>query len=421
MFELFIIIVVILSIFLSGLLSSTETAITAMSLAKIHKLKTDGNKQAVIISKLREDKESLISTILLANNGCNIFASTMATALLIDIFGSEGVIYATFIMTILIIIFAEILPKTYALTHPEKTALSFAKFLQITVNTCKPITKLISLIVYYILKVFKMESIPGNFISATEEIRGAIDLHHKEGSMDQSDKYMLDGVFYLGETKVSSVMTHRKNMQTININQDMKTISEQIKIMTHTRIPVWQDNPDNIIGILNTRDLLNALLENSDINQITLQHLITEPMFIHENTALDEQIAEFRHHKTKLAIVIDEYGDIQGMVTISDILEEIVGSIKGEHDIEKENIILQDDCCIVKGEVSIRDLNRMLNWNLPDEEASTIAGLLIHEAEKIPEVNEHLELYGFSFTVLTRESNQLTSIKIKKISNEFHS
>lgn len=418
MIEIFLALLIFLSLFLSGLLSATETAITAMSTAKIHKLKTDGNKKAAVISKLREDKESLIGTILLANNACNIFASTMATAVLIDMFGNEGVIYATLIMTVLIIIFAEILPKTYALSNPEKAALSFAYFLQFTVKICRPITKMINLIVEFILNVFKMKHSSFKLVSPTEEIKGTIELHHKEGYVDQSDKFMLDGVFFLGETHVSEVMTHRKNMHSINLDLEIQEIITQVKNIGHTRIPVWKEKPDNIVGILNTRDLLHALLDCQDIQKINISELITEPMFIHENAALDEQLTEFKTRKTHFAIVIDEYGDIQGVITISDILEELVGRIGDEHDKEREEIIIKDNCCVVKGDITIRDLNRKLNWSLPDEEASTIAGLLIHEAEKIPEVSELFEFYGFSFTVLAKEVNQLTSIKIEKKSSD---
>jgi Mg2+/Co2+ transporter CorB len=418
MVELLLAFLVFLSLLLSGLLSTTETAITAMSTAKIHKLKTDGNKNAVILSKLREDKESLISTILLANNGFNIFSSTIATALLIDIFGNEGVIYATLIMTVLIIIFAEILPKTYALSNPERAALLFAPFLQVTVNICRPITKAISFIVSILLKIFKMQH-SSLLVSPTEEIKGTIEMHHHEGAVDQSDKYMLDGVFYLGETNVSEVMTHRKNMQTINLDQNIKEITKQLMNIGHTRIPVWKEKPDNIIGILNTKDLLNMLLKaNLEFDKIDISSLIAEPMFVHEKTALDEQLAEFKQRKTRVAIVIDEYGDIQGMITLSDILEEVVGRIQDEHDADKEEIILKDGCCVVKGDVTIRDLNRELNWHLPDEEASTIAGLLMHEAEKIPQENEVLQFHGFIFTILEKKLNQLINIRIEKIPDE---
>ena len=411
--EIFIAISIFSSLLLSGLLSATETAITAMSIAKIHKLKSDGNKKAAIISKLREDKEKLISTILLANNGCNILSSTLATALLIDIFGNEGVIYATLIMTVLIIVFAEIIPKTYALANPERVALAFARFLEVTVKICHPITKTISLTVEFIMSILKIEN-SIILVSPTEEIKGTIDLHHSEGSVDQSDKFMLDGVFYLGETRVSEVMTHRRNMVMVNINQDVETLKAEFKKIGHTRIPVWQDNPDNIIGILHTRDLLNSLLYDSQINIDDIKKLLTEPMFIHESTSLDEQLAEFKEKKTRFALVIDEYGDILGMITIYDILEEIVGRIQDERDPVKEDLVIEGDIYIVKGEFTIRDLNRKLNWQLPDEEATTIAGLLIHEAERVPEVGENLEFYGFNFTILTKNLNQLTSIKIIK-------
>lgn len=411
--EILITISVFGSLFLSGLFSATETAITAISIAKIHKLKSDGNKKAAIISKLRENKEKLISTILLANNGFNILSSTLATALLIDIFGNEGVIYATLIMTILIIIFAEIIPKTYALANPERVALAFARFLEVTVKICNPITRTISFTVEFIMKFLKIEN-SINLVSPTEEIKGAIDLHHSEGSVDQSDKFMLDGVFYLGETRVSEVMTHRRNMVTLNIEQDIRSLRVELKKIGHTRIPVWQDSPDNIIGILHTRDLLNSLLDNDDLSLDEVKKLLTEPLFIHESTSLDEQLAEFKEKKARFALVIDEYGDILGMITIYDILEEVVGRIQDERDPVKEDLVVEGENYIVKGELTIRDLNRKLNWQLPDEEATTIAGLLIHEAERVPEVGENLCFYGFNFTILAKNLNQITSVRIVK-------
>ena len=416
MLELLLIFVSIaIPLIFSCLLSATETAVTAMSTAKIHKLKKDGSKRAAIISKLKEDKEGLISTILLANNSCNILASTMATAFLIKVFGDEGVIYATIIMTVLIIVFAEVLPKTYAISNPEKVALSFAYFLKITVAVCKPITKLIIKIVM----LFDVGHNPDhNLVSPTEEIRGTIDLHHKQGAVDQDDKYMLDGVFYLGETNVNKVMTHRKNMQSINIDLGIKEILAQVKNIGHARIPMWKDNQDNIVGVLNTRELLNILLTEQDISKININSLVTEPMFVHENTTLDEQLTEFKTRKNRFAIVIDEYGDIQGLISLSDILEEVVGHIQDENDREKDDIILKDGVCIVKGEVTIRDLNRTLDWYLPDSEASTIAGLLIHEAERIPDIDETLNFHGFEFKVLGKEGNQITSIRIQKTDSE---
>jgi len=403
----------------SCLLSAAETAITAVSTAKLHKLKKDGSKQAIVITELKEDKEGLISTILFANNLCNIISSTMATAFLIGMFGDEGVIYATFIMTILIIIFAEILPKTYAIASPEKVALKFSNFLRITVLICRPIVRLINTIIAYINKLFKLnEHSQQHLVSPTDEIKGAIDLHHKQGSVDQHDKYMLDGVFYLSETDVNKVMTHRKNMHSIDLNLSLKEILNQVKEIGHARIPVWKENPDNIIGILNTRELLNKNINNNSIKTININEAISEPMFVHENTALDEQLVEFKARKSRFAIVIDEYGDIQGIITLSDILEEVIGHIQDENDKESEEIILNGNTCLVKGEMPIRDINRMLSWHLPEEEASTIAGLIIHEAEKIPEIDEVFNFYGFEFTILARKNNQLTNIKIKKNSDQ---
>ena len=255
-------------------------------------------------------------------------------------------------------------------------------------------------------------------ISPTDEIRGTIELYHKEGSVDQSDKYMLDGVFYLRETQVKEVMTHRKDIKDINIDQNIDDIAKEIKEIKHSRIPVWKDSPDNIIGILSSKDFLHSFIENQDLKKINLQELVVEPMFIHENTRLDELLSEFRTRKIRSAIVIDEYGDIQGLITLSDILEEVVGLIQDEHDNDRDNIIIQKNTCLVKGKVTIRDLNRILNWNLPEEEATTIAGLLINEAQRIPDENESFDFYGFHFKIITKNSNQLTNIEISKINDE---
>lgn len=413
MLELFIIVISIaVPLSLSCVLSAAETAVTAMSSAKIHKLKKDGNKRAKIISKLKEDRAGLISTILLANNSCNILASTMAAAFLIKVFGGEGVIYSTIIMTTLIIIFAEVLPKTYAIANPERVALYCARFLRVTVIICTPITKMINRFV----SIFKISNDPDNsLVSPTDEIKGAIDLHHRQGGVDQDNKYMLDGVFYLEETSVSEVMTHRKNIESINIELAIKEIFARVKEFGYTRIPMWKDNPDNIVGVLNTRELLNSLLDGQKLNKININDLIIEPVFVHENTTLGEQLANFKERKIRFAMVIDEYGDIQGLITLADILEEVIGSVQEEGDDDDDEVVLKDGACIVKGEVTIRDLNRALDWHLPDEDASTIAGFVIHQAERILDVGEEFKFYKFHFTILAKDGNQLTSIKIKKL------
>jgi len=418
MLELITLAFVLIPIALAGLLSASETAMTALSLAKIHKLKMDGNKRAVIISRLREDKESLISTILLANSIFNILASTIATAALIDIFGNEGVIYATVLMTVLIILFAEILPKTYAIAYPEQVALSFAHFLRIAVSICRPITRTINIIVIFIIRILKMDNNNSQgYVSPAEEIRGTIEMHHKQGDLDYEDKFMFDGIFCLNETNVEKVMTHRKNMQSINIDLDIKDFISQIEKIGHTRIPVWQGNPDNIIGVLNIKYILSALLVNHDLSKINISDLIVAPVFVHENTSLGSQLTDFKQCKNRIAIVIDEYGDIQGLITLSDILEELVGSIHDEHDKVQEEITYSNGFYTVKGDVAIRDINRILHWKLPEDEASTVAGFLIHELERIPDIGEVYIFDGLSFTVLAKETNQLTIIRIERIEN----
>ena len=419
MIDLLIIFVVIfVPLIMGGLLSAAETSITALSLAKLHKLKSEGNKRANIIFNLREDKETLISTILLANNVFNILASSLTTAIFINIFGADGVIYATVLMTVLIIIFAEIFPKTYAIAYPESVALSLAHFLKIAVAIFKPITKAINALVDNSMKYLARRRKEKIHFSSKEEIKGTIELHHKQGLVDNHDKYMFDGIFFLREANVGRVMTHRKNVKSINIEQSNAQILKMIKEIGHTRIPFWIDNPENIIGILNTKQLLFQLTNDNEIEKINFKTLLSKPVFVHENTTLDKQLSEFKNHKNKISIVVDEYGDIKGIITLADILEEVVGQVDDEYSSLEEKVKLLDDYYLVQGEVNVRDLNRLNQWELPYNEASTIAGLVIHHLEKIPEVGENFYVDNYKFEVVGLNNNRITSVKIKRIPDE---
>jgi Mg2+/Co2+ transporter CorB len=402
----------------SAFFSAAETAITGASQAKIHKLKLEGNKRAKLVSSLREHKEKLIGVLLIGNNAVNILSSSIATSTAISLFGDEGVVYATVMMTVLIVFFAEVLPKTYAFDNSEKVALATAPLLSFSVKILYPFVTLIQIAVNYTLKIFNLKDQQKGspFIDASEELRGAIELHHHEGAFVKHHKDMLGSILDLGDTEIGEIMIHRTQMITVNIETKPSEIIKLILESSHTRIPLWKDEPDNIVGVIHIRDLLRLIRNSSDMDKIDIMSIASDPWFIPDSTLLYEQLHQFRKRRNHFALVIDEYGALKGMVTLEDILEEIVGKIEDEHDFANNEIQKNTDGSYnVFGTVTIRDLNREFEWNLPDENANTIAGLLMHETEKIPDEGEVFEFYNIQFEILKKSQNQIELIRLKKL------
>ena len=411
-------IIILVSIFflltISAVLSGSETALTATSRARIHQLKRKGSRRARIVEALTSRNERLLGTILLGNNLVNILASALATSVLIGIFGDAGVVYATAIMTILILIFAEILPKTYAIRHADRTALAIAPFIRALVFIFGPISTVLQAIVRLILRIFGAAR-PQNPASAAEdEIRGAIDLYAKEESRGEGEKDMLGGVLDLAHVDVSEIMVHRQNMLMIDIRQAPEEILAQVLESPHTRIPVWRDEPENIIGVLHAKDVLRAVSDlKGSIENLEIPGILGDPWFVPETTPLSDQLRAFRLRKSQLAVVVDEYGALMGLITLEDILEEIVGEISDEYDIMDAPVrTLPDGSFAVEGPTTIRDLNRRFDWTLPDEEAATVAGLVMHEARVIPEAGQVFTFHGFRFEVVRRTQTQITNLRI---------
>ena len=407
-----IFVLIILSAFFSG----SETALTALSRARIYELERRGDKRALIAGRLIEARERLIGALLLGNNLVNILASALATGLFLKFFGEIGVFYATAVMTTIVLVFAEVMPKTYAIARTERMALAVARPVKVIVALFAPITAAIQYFVRKTLSLFGANiDAHQEVLSAHEVLRGAIDLHHQEGGVVKDDRDMLGGILQLRDLEVSEVMIHRTNMQSLEADKPIEEIVADILKSGFTRIPLWQDEPDNIIGILHAKNLLRALNEaKGDLNMINIFDLCTSPWFVPETTSAPDQLTAFLKRKEHFAIVVDEYGEVMGLITLEDILEEIVGEIADEHDVDTSGIEQQPDGSIkVEGTLPIRDLNRAMGWSLPDEETTTIAGLVIHEAQTIPEPGQVFTFYGFKFEVLKRQRNQLTALLIK--------
>ena len=400
---------------LSAFFSGSETALTAVSRGRVHQLQRQGNRRAGIVENLISARETLIGAILLGNNLVNILASALATSLFVKLFGDAGVAYATLVMTALVLIFAEVLPKTYAITNPDRSALAVAPIIRVIVAVLGPVTATVQFIVRKTLGLFGASIEEGTeVLSAREELRGAIDLHHREGAVVKHDRDMLGGVLNLEELEVGDVMVHRTEMESIDAATDPAEIVEQVLSSGYTRLPVWKEDRENIIGLLHAKDLLRAMsVTKGDIGDLDISPLLTPPWFVPDTTTVTHQLNAFLKRKIHFALVVDEYGDMQGLVTLEDILEEIVGEIADEHDAPATGVRPQPDGTVmVDGTVAIRDLNRTMDWDLPDEEATTVAGLVIHESQMIPEVGQAFTFYGHTFEVLRRRRNQVTSLRV---------
>ncbi|HYP56978.1 MAG TPA: transporter associated domain-containing protein, partial [Beijerinckia sp.] len=253
-----------------------------------------------------------------------------------------------------------------------------------------------------------------SILSGHEELKSAVDLLHREGGVARSDRDMFGGLLELRDLEVSDVMVHRTKMLTINADLPPKELVREVVDSPYSRLPIWRGQPDNIIGILHAKDLLRALDESGgDFSHFKVEDIALEPWFVPDTTAVQDQLQAFLKRKTHFALVVDEYGVVMGLVTLEDILEEIVGDISDEHDLVVQGVRLQlDGSVVVDGSVPIRDLNRVMAWELPDEEATTIAGLVIHEARAIPEVGQVFTFHDFRFEVLRKTRNRLTSLRI---------
>ncbi|WP_163265748.1 HlyC/CorC family transporter [Chelativorans alearense] len=403
-------------IFLSFLFSGTETGMTAVSRARLHTLERNGDKRAGLVSTLIERRNRLVGALLIGNNLVNIFASALATSLFLSLFGEAGVLYATLVMTVLLVIFAEILPKSWALAMPERFALFVSPFARLTVLLFGALSSVVNAIVRVILSIFGINLSRDTFaLSAHEELRGTVEVLHREGAVVKQDRDRVGGLLDLHELEVSDVMIHRTNMRSINAEDPPETVVHEILKSPYTRLPLWHGTTENIVGVVHTKDLLRALHDaDNDASKIDVMKIASKPWFVPDTTTLQDQLNAFLRRKAHIAIVVDEYGEVEGLVTLEDIIEEIVGDIADEHDVEMQGVKQEaDGSIVVEGSVPIRDLNRALDWNLPDEEATTIAGLVIHETQTIPEEKQAFTFFGKRFIVMKREKNRITRLRIR--------
>ena len=418
---LVLICVIILLIVLSAFFSGSETALTAASDARMHSLSRKGSRNAGIILRLRQKRESLISALLIGNNLVNVTATSLATSTAIALLGETGIAVATIGMTLLLVLFAEVLPKTYAFNNADRVALAFAKPVRWLVLVLTPLT----LSLRWLTDMLIHKPAKGAEVSDDDdddELRGIIEMQaQKVSGGEHTDaerrerSAMLSSVLDLEQVTVDEIMTHRAAVQMIDASNPPDQTLRQLLESPFTRHPVFSGKPENIVGVLHVKALLRAVTRAGD-SAAALPDIIqiaADPYFIPETTLLIDQLQAFRSRREHFAVVVDEYGDFRGIVTLEDILEEIVGEIDDEHDLQITGLSAQPDgSWIADGSVTIRDLNRALGWNLPDDDAVTIAGLVLNEARIIPVPGQEFRFHDVRFRILRRDRNTLSRIRL---------
>lgn len=412
-YSLFIVLLLLLAGFF---FAGSETALTAASRARLLTLEKNGSQRARAVNKLLDIREAMIGSLLVGTSIVNTAAAALTTGILLDIFGDVGIFYATIVISVLTIIFVEILPKTIAINYPERFSLAVAWPVRLVVLVFSPVTGLLGKLVRAILRLFGLEvGKHPSLLSAADELRGTVDLLHREGSVEKTDRDMFGGLIDLQELVVGDVMIHRTKMLSVDIDEGPALIVQNVLAAPYTRIPVWRDSPENIIGVLHAKDLLRALdAAGNDPLKLDIEEIALPAWFVPDTTSLVDQLRSFRRRKQHFAFVVDEYGSVLGIVTLEDIIEEIVGEIADEHDVDMQGVKQEaDGSVVVDGTVPIRDLNRALDWDLPDEEATTIAGLVIHETQSIPEEKQAFTFHGKRFVVMKRDKNRIARLRIR--------
>jgi Mg2+/Co2+ transporter CorB len=411
---------------MSALFSGSETALTAASRGKLRAQADKGSTGAAAALKVTEDNERMIGALLLGNNIVNITSASLATALLTRMYGDGGVALATFVMTALVLIFGEVLPKTYAITNAEVAASRVAPLIRVVILVFSPVVSVVRALVRLLLRLFGVRADPdGHILALREEIVGAIALGHSGGAVEKEDRDRLLGALDLNDRTVDEIMRHRSQVEMVDADRSPDEILTQILASPHTRLPVYRDSDENILGVIHAKDLLREVdrlvrgpqgdakaLADLDILKIAMK-----PYFVPDTTALDEQMRQFLKRQTHFALVVDEYGALRGLITLEDILEEIVGEITDEFDLAHDTVLkrAENGDYFVEGSMTIRDLNRAMDWQLPDDEANTIAGLVIHEAQMIPNEKQAFSFHGFRFEVVTRRENRIMKLRVRPL------
>ena len=395
----------------SGFFSASETALMSLSKIRIRHMKDEGVKGAKLVSNLIEEPNKLLSSILVGNNVVNIAATSISTSLFIQLLGDKGVPVATAFMTILVLIFGEITPKTIAANSSEKVAILVSKPIKFIIFILTPVVWVFNIVTNVIFKLFGIKTKGSQPYITEEELKAMVNVSHEEGVLQVEERQIINNVFQFGDMQAKEAMVQRLDMIAINSEDSYKEIIEMFKNEKLSRMPVYNDSIDDIIGILNIKDVI--FLNEEEITNFDINNYIREPFFTYEFKKITQLLEELKVEKVQMAIVVDEYGGTAGLITIEDLIEVIVGDIEDEFDEEEEEIIvIKEDEYIVEGSTKITDVNELIGVKLESEEFDSIGGFIIGHLRRLPEEEEVIEVDNIKFCIESLDKNRIKKIRI---------
>ena len=395
----------------SGFFSASETSLMSLSKIRIRYMEEEGVKGAKLVSSLIEKSSDLLSSILVGNNVVNIAATSVSTSLFISIFGDGGVAIATAVMTVLVLIFGEITPKTIAANSPEKIAVIVSKPISIIMEITKPIVWVFNLLTGIIFKIMGIENDGVKPFITEEELKAMVNVSHEEGVLEIEEREIINNVFQFGDMQAKEAMIQRLDMVAVNIEDSYDEIIELFKSEKLSRLPVYQESIDDIVGILNIKDII--FLSDEEIQNFNIKNYVREAFFTYEFKKITQLLEEMKKEKSQMAIVVDEYGGTAGLLTIEDLVEVIVGDIDDEYDEEEEEIVkVSDNEYLVEGSTKISDVNEQIGINFESDEFDSIGGFIIGYLKRIPEENELIEVGNVKFSVESIDKNRINKIRI---------
>ena len=395
----------------SGFFSASETALMSLSRIKIRHMEEDGVRGAKLVSSLLENSNRLLSSILVGNNIVNIAATSISTSLFITLWGEQGVAAATALMTVLVLIFGEITPKTISANSPEKVSIFVAKPIKVFMVILSPIVWVFNVITKVIFKLLGVDDDGVKPFITEEELKTMVNVSHEEGVLEMEEREIINNVFEFGDMQAKEAMVQRLDMIAIDLEDSYDEIIELFKQEKLSRMPVYEETIDDIIGILNIKDII--FLSDEEIENFDIKQYIRDPFFTYEFKKITQLLEEMKREKSQMAIVVDEYGGTAGLITIEDLVEVIVGDIEDEYDEEEDEIqVISPTEYLVEGSTKISDVNEILDIELESEEFDSIGGDIIGYIKHIQEENELIEVDGIKFNIESVDKNRIKKIRI---------
>lgn len=395
----------------SGFFSASETALMSLSKIKMRHMEEDGVKGAKLVSTLIEDSNRLLTSILIGNNIVNIAATSITTSLFTAMLGAQGVAIATGLMTVLVLIFGEITPKTISANNPEKASLVVAKPIKFFVTILTPIVWIFNIITKVIFKLFGVDDKGVKPFITEEELKTMVNVSHEEGLLEMEEREIINNVFEFGDMQAKEAMVQRLDIVAIDMEDSYEEIIDLFKTEKLSRMPVYEETIDDIIGILNIKDII--FLSDEEIENFDIKKYMREAFFTYEFKKITQLLEEMKKDKSQIAIVVDEYGGTAGLITIEDLVEVIVGDIEDEYDEEEDEIqVISPNEFLVDGSTKISDVNEILNIELESEEFDSIGGYIIGYIRHIPEENEIIEMDNIKFNIESVDKNRIKKIRI---------